>query len=94
MPAQQRVAEGVEAGELNRLKAKIKSSLIMQQESSPSRAGSMSADWYHLGRVQTMSELSKILDDLTCDTINAYLAENPPRDFTIVTLGAKELTLP
>ena len=89
-----RLADGVAADELGRLKAKIKSGLIMQQESSPARSASIAADWYHLGRVQTVDELGRIIDDLSCDSINAHLTSNPPRDFTIVTLGVNELERP
>lgn len=89
-----RIADGVEASELQRLKARIKSSLIMQQESSAARCLSMASDWYHLGRVLTMLEVSNIIDGLTCDSINAYLRANPPGNFTIVTLGEKELEVP
>ena len=46
-----RLAAGVEPAELDRLKARIKSTLIMQQESSAARCVTMAADWYHLGRV-------------------------------------------
>ena len=81
----------IQADELDRLKAKIKSSLIMQQESSPSRSSSIAADWYHLGRIQPLEELGRIIDELSCDSLNRYLADHPPRDFTIVTLGAKTL---
>ncbi|MEX0978312.1 MAG: insulinase family protein, partial [Pirellulales bacterium] len=89
-----RLAEGVEAGELNRLKARMKSSLIMQQESSTARSGAIARDWYHLGRVRTMDELSRLLDELSCQSINAYLAAHPPGDFTIVTLGPQPLEVP
>lgn len=89
-----RLAEGITAGELDRLKARIKSSLIMQQESSSARSGSIARDWYHLGQVRTLDELSRILDGLSCESINSYLAAHPPRDFTIVTLGPKPLEVP
>jgi predicted Zn-dependent peptidase len=89
-----RLADGIETGELNRLKARIKSSLIMQQESSSSRSASIARDWYHLGRVRSLDEIGKLVDDLTCDAINAYLIKNPPRDFRIVTLGPKPLEVP
>jgi predicted Zn-dependent peptidase len=87
----ERLTQGIEAGELSRLKARIKSSLIFQQESSPSRAGTMAADWYHLGRVKTLEEVSTAIDALTVESINYYLAQHPPRDYTIVTLGEQEL---
>jgi predicted Zn-dependent peptidase len=89
-----RLADGIEAGELNRLKARIKSSLIMQQESSSSRSASIARDWYHLGRVRSLDEIGKRVDDLSCGAINAYLVKNPPRDFRIVTLGPKPLEVP
>jgi predicted Zn-dependent peptidase len=83
--------DGVRQDELDRLKGRIKRALILQQESSPSRSGSIALDWYYLGRVRTMKELSKIIDDLTPDSINAYLAANKPRDFTVVTVGPEPL---
>jgi predicted Zn-dependent peptidase len=90
----ERLADGIEADELARLKAKIKSSLIFQQESSPARAGSMAADWHHLGRVKTLDEVSAIIDALSVDTINEYLRRNPPGNYTVVTLGEQELKTP
>jgi predicted Zn-dependent peptidase len=89
-----RLAEGVETQEVVRLKARIKSSLIMQQESSSSRSSSLARDWYHLGRARTLEEVGREIDALTSEGISAYLAENPPRDFTIVTLGPAELEVP
>jgi len=89
-----RLAQGIEAPELSRLKARIKSGLIMQQESSSARSSSVARDWYHLGRVRPLDELSQIIDALSCDSINSYLAAHPPRDFTIVTLGPRPLEVP
>jgi predicted Zn-dependent peptidase len=89
-----RLADGIEDHELTRLKARIKSGLIMQQESSGSRSASMTRDWYLLGRVRTLDEISEQVDALSAATINAYLKKNPPRDFTIVTLGQKPLEVP
>lgn len=89
-----RLVDGIEANELDRLKARIKSGLIMQQESSSARSGSVARDWYHLGRVRPLDELSRIIDELSRESINHYLAEHPPRDFTIVTLGPSPLEVP
>jgi predicted Zn-dependent peptidase len=86
-----RLADGIEANELDRLKARIKSSLIMQQESSSSRSASIARDWYHLGRVRTLDEIAGLVDGLSCEAINAYVKKNPPSDFRIVTLGPKPL---
>lgn len=86
--------KGVHQDELNRLKARFKSSIIMQQESSASRASSLAADWYHLGRIRTMDELETILDGISVNTINAYLEQNPPRNYRVTTIGAKKLEVP
>lgn len=83
--------KGVTHDELGRLKGRIKRSLIIQQESSSSRAGSIALDWYFLGRVRTLTELSKIIGDLSVDSINAYLAANSPREFTVATVGPEPL---
>ncbi len=89
-----RLAEGVEPGELGRLKARIKSSLIMQQESSATRSGAIASDWYHLGRVRTVTELNGLVDRLTCHSINSYLAANPPSNFTVASVGPNPLETP
>lgn len=89
-----RLGEGIRADELDRLKARIKSSLIMQQESSSSRSGAIAREWYHLGRARTLDEIGSIVDALSAETINAFLASNPPRDFTILTMGPEPLEIP
>ncbi len=86
-----RLARGVEDEEVQRLKARIKSSLIMQQESSASRSSSIARDWYHLGYARTLDEVGRRIDQLDRPSINEYLACNPPSDFTVVTLGPGEL---
>ena len=87
-----RLAQGVEAAELDRLKGRIKRGLIMQQESSSARSGAIAQDWYYLQRVRTVEEINQIINDLSATTINAYLAQHPPGEFTVVTLGDKPLT--
>lgn len=89
-----RLAEGIEQHEIDRLKARIKSALVMQQESSSARSSSIARDWYLLGRTRTLDEVGELIDGLTLETINAYLEANPPRDFTIVTLGPQPLEVP
>ncbi|MBM4003113.1 MAG: insulinase family protein [Planctomycetes bacterium] len=89
-----RLGDGITVEELQRLQARLKSSLIMQQESSPARARAMASEWFHLGRVQTLEELKSIVDGLNVPQINRFLAENAPREFSFVTLGARQLDLP
>jgi predicted Zn-dependent peptidase len=88
-----RLAQGIEASELRRLKARIKTELIMQQESSFSRSASLVREWYHIDHARTLDELKQIIDQLNCESINAYLAKNPPGPFTIVTVGPEALAV-
>jgi predicted Zn-dependent peptidase len=86
-----KLPQGVLDSELVRIKAHLKTSLIMQQESSRARASSMAGDWYHLQRVRPLEELQSILNGLNAEKINRYLASNAPTQFTICTLGEKSL---
>ena len=88
-----RLAKGIEPHELDRLKARVKSGLIMQQESSSARAGSIAREWYHLGRVRSMQEIGRLVESLSCESLGRYLSANPPGDFTIVTLGPQPLEM-
>jgi enoyl-CoA hydratase/carnithine racemase len=63
-----RLGQGIEQSELNRLKARIKSSLIMQQESTSARSGALARDWYHLGRVRTLDEVGAMVDALSAES--------------------------
>lgn len=89
-----RLQEGVEASELDRLKARMKAGLLMQQESSMARSMSIAYDWYHLGRIRELDEVSRCVEELTPESINAYLAGHPPGEFTLLTLGPQALEAP
>ncbi len=89
-----RLSQGIERHEIDRLKARIKSALIMQQESSSGRSSSLARDWYHLGYARTLADVGRLIDGVTHQTINAFLAEHPPGDFTVVTLGSRPLEVP
>jgi predicted Zn-dependent peptidase len=86
-----RLRKGIEEHEIERLKARIKSALVMQQESCAARSASLCRDWYHLGCARTLDEIGRLIDSLSSGSINAYLAEHPPAGFTVVTLGSRAL---
>ncbi len=86
--------EGITPEELERLKIRAKSALIMQQESSAARSGSVARDWYHLGRVRTFEEIESMIEQLSLDSVNQYLAEHPLSDFHVMTLGPEPLEVP
>jgi predicted Zn-dependent peptidase len=82
---------GIDAEELEMMRAGLKSSLIMQQESTMSRSGSLAADWYHLGRTRSIEEISRELDALTPGGVSAFAARLPLDDVTLLTLGPNAL---
>ncbi|MBA4187432.1 MAG: insulinase family protein [Planctomycetaceae bacterium] len=89
-----KLKDGVTEDEILRVKAGLKSSLIMQEESTSSRAGSIASDWYHLGRVRSFDEVQAAIDGLTPGLVVDHLAKFPVRDVTLVTLGPAPLTMP
>jgi len=86
-----RLRQGIDPEEVARVQAGLKSSLIMQQESTYSRAGALASDWYFLGRVRSFDEIQAAIDSLTPRGIVGHLDRCPPGDFTIVTLGPSAL---
>ena len=90
----ERLGKGIEQSELGRLKARIKSSLIMQQESTSARSarsGATGIIW--AGRDRWMKSASLWMRS-TADSINAFLEKNPPSNLLVVTLGPEPLVLP
>ena len=79
--------------ELDRVKIGLKADLIMRQESTAARAGSLATDWYLLGRIRPLEELQAKIDGLTVKGVLGYAERFPVRDVTLVTLGPAPLTL-
>ena len=77
--------------ELERWKIRIQSLLIMEQESSASRASSLVSDFYQTGKPVTTRELESAIESLTVEQVRDYWLTNPPRDYRIVTLGPSDL---
>ncbi len=84
--------EGVEADELERARTGILSSLVMQGESSGSRADALGRDVFLFGRPRPVDEVKDALSKLTRDDVNTFLAHRPRPEFTVLTLGPKAVT--
>ncbi|RUL87887.1 M16 family metallopeptidase [Tautonia sociabilis] len=87
------VSGGVNQEELDMMRAGLKSALIMQQESSMSRSGSLASDWYHLGRVRPLDEVAAALDALTPEEVGDFASGFDLDAMTILTLGPEPLQL-
>lgn len=84
---------GITQEELNRLKIHIQSNLVMQQESSRARASAIAGDWYHLQKTRSLDEVQRLVEGLSVQSINAFLEQNPPEHFDVVTLGPQPLEI-
>lgn len=89
-----RLEEGVDADEVERVQAGLKSSVIMQEESTSARAGALASEWYYLGRVRPLEEVQAAINGLTPAAIVEYVRRYPARNCTIVTLGPSALKVP
>lgn len=86
--------DGIREDELARLKNRIKSSLVFEQESSVARSGQIASDWFYLGRVPTRDEVCEKVDLLTCELLQRHFEQNLPKNFSLVTVGSQPLELP
>ncbi|MFM8436261.1 MAG: M16 family metallopeptidase [Planctomycetia bacterium] len=89
-----RLPGSLQAEELDRVKARAKSGLVMQQESSAARAGAIARQWNHLGAVRPLADELARYDRITVGGIEAWLAANPVRDLSVVSLGREPLEVP
>ena len=88
-----RLCEGVSDEEIQRAKVGLKSSLILQSESSSSRAGAIASDYYMLGRVRSLDEIKNNIEQTSVDSVLGFLRKNKFEYFTVVTIGPKELII-
>ena len=83
--------KGIERDELKRLKSRVRTSLVMEQESSSSRSSQMAYDWAYLGRVPSRKELLSTIDALTCESLIEHYCKFRPKCWSLVTIGPEPL---
>lgn len=88
-----RLCEGVTEDEIHRAKVGLKSSLIMQSESSSARAGGIAGDYYLLGKVRTLDEIKDKIEQISVDSVETFLANNKFEDYTIITIGPQKVDI-
>lgn len=82
----ERLHQGIAQEELDRARTQLKSSVVMSQESSRSRAKTMATDFHRLGRIREPREIIDSINGVTLDEMNAFLAASTFEPMT-VTLG-------
>jgi predicted Zn-dependent peptidase len=90
----QHLGDEIHADELARAKAGLKSALILQSESSGSRASGIASDYYMLGRVRSLDEIKEAIEQTSLDSVIDFLRKNRFADFTVVTIGTTKVTVP
>jgi predicted Zn-dependent peptidase len=88
-----RLRKGISEEEIARAKVGLKSALILHSESSSSRAGAIGSDYYILGRVRSLDEIKDEIEATRVESVLGFLREHPFDNFTIVTIGPKQVTV-
>ncbi len=88
-----RLSKGVDESEFQRAIVGMKSSLVMQGESTGARAGAIANDQFVLGRPRSLDELADRVDGVTLEALNTFLREQPPGSMTITTIGPEALNV-
>lgn len=85
--------QGITEDEVARAKIGLKSSLIMQSESSSSRSSALGSDYHLLGRIRSLDEIKTRIDEVSVDSVVAFLRRRPFGAFTTVTMGPELVTV-
>lgn len=85
------ISQGIDSGELSRLKSRARTSLVMEQESSVSRSSQLAYDWITLGRTTSRQEVLHEIEQLTAENLIEHFSEYPPKRWTLVTIGPEPL---
>ena len=85
--------DDISEDELQRGKTGLKTSLVMQGESTSARSSSIATDYFLLGRVRSLSEIRDRISALSVDSILEFLRKHPFEDFTVVTIGPNSVTV-
>jgi predicted Zn-dependent peptidase len=86
-----RVAKNLTDEEIQRVKVGMRTSLFKQEDSSASRAFSLSNDWFNLKRVRPIEELEESVAGISAARIKDYFKKHPPSPMTLVSMGKKPL---
>jgi predicted Zn-dependent peptidase len=89
-----RLSDGISEEEIKRAKVGLKSALVLQSESSSSRAAAIGGDYYILGRVRSLDEIKNKIEQTTVDSVLEFLQRNRFKNFTVVTIGPKKIHPP
>jgi len=82
-----RLAQGLDADELDRHRARLRFGLLSDRESTLGRADALAWEYAVWGRSWTSADRIAALDAISMDMVNSWLAEHAPKLVTRVGLG-------
>jgi predicted Zn-dependent peptidase len=85
--------DGISDDEIQRAKVGLKTSLIMQIESTSARSAGIAGDYFMLNRVRNLDEIRDKIESLTVDSVLDFLQNHLFEEFTVVTLGPNAVTI-
>ncbi len=85
---------GISESEFQRAVTGMKSRLVMSGESTSARSAALADDWLKIGRPRSLEDLTREVDAVTLERVNAYLERRRPGRMTIVTIGPAALRAP
>jgi predicted Zn-dependent peptidase len=84
------LSDGIDEEELARARVQLRSALVMQGESTSARADALAGDYYHLGRLRHLEEISAAIEGVRRDQVAQYARMFPAERFTALTIGPKQ----
>lgn len=90
----ERLRDGVSAAELERARTGLLADLVMQGESSAARAGALAHDVFLRGSPRRLADIRRAVGGVTLEQVNAFVAEHPLRDPSVLTLGPTSIGAP
>jgi predicted Zn-dependent peptidase len=88
-----RIRDGIDEDELARARVQLRSSLVMQGESTLARAGALVSDWHLAGRLRTLEEIASAIEAVTREQVLEALTAYPPAEMTALVLGPDPIEL-
>ena len=86
-----RLGQDVTQEEIDRARIGLKAHLLMDQESTSSRAREILDDVYYEGRIIPLSEVVDKINAVTVDQVKEYWTSHPYEPYALVTLGREPL---
>ena len=77
--------------ELDRAKTDFSSSVVISRESAAAKVNHSTSEWWHRGYTLNVEDIKAEIESVTLERLDSYLNEYPLADYSLLTLGQKEI---